>query len=302
MTAIAQTVGPTELPGHMPRLDLVEAGLRNLMEDFWLLPPQFQPAVYWSVRLMQEARARSLLQSILAARFLALGFVPQGRNEFGFGVIAFTHPPVDPRTSQMEPLDVDNQRFQVLVRPIQLEEHGPQTQPANGTSSCWARTRLASEAVGPGLLTAKHVTNGVIGGLIPLSDGTQGEVLDIGPEGIDVALVATTEDPAARKIPVMRLIPAWWEVQFDGPSGQHQTTVAQTGDILGIYRSNALPLRVILSDGGKSGDSGALVRGREDGAAVGVYLGTGTDPSERTYGFCQHAYQATEIMQMELYE
>src|SRR2546427_171246 len=107
----------------------------------------------WSVPLMQEAQKRSVLQSFRGARFLAFGFFPQRRDEFGFGVIAYTHPTVDASTTQVDPWTSTNNASRCSCVPVQLDNHGPQTRPANGTSSCWARTRLGSEAVGPGLLT-----------------------------------------------------------------------------------------------------------------------------------------------------
>ncbi|MGI8912771.1 MAG: hypothetical protein ACR2JY_03090 [Chloroflexota bacterium] len=79
-------------------------------------------------------------------------------------------------------------------------------------------------------------------------------------------------------------------------------------DTRGIFSSTLLPARIMLADYGRGGDSGALVQdlttsnpatGKQP--VVGIYIGAVTDQAGHTEGVAQHAFQAMQLMDMELY-
>jgi hypothetical protein len=97
----------------------------------------------------------------------------------------------------LDSIVIDDWRFPVVIRRVAERLQGPTVLPANGWSSCWARTRTRTAApIGPGLLTAGHVCAKLQkGSIVPLDNGQTGILLDVAPPGIDAAVIGTEELP-----------------------------------------------------------------------------------------------------------
>jgi hypothetical protein len=302
--------GPQRLPSQM-YVEKIEPTLGWQFEQFWKLPHEQQLTLYWAMRLMDRATEEGIPQSVPGFRYLRSGFIDESAgmsaaaasSEFGVTVIAApsTHEDV-PSVRLLPPLTVDGHQFPVQVqRPIEVLD-SPLVLPVDGSAGCWATSRVSKAQRGPGLLTAKHVVEGAIGGQVPLSDGTFAEILDTAPDGIDAALVSTREMVGQCKLNVQQLVAPWADVEFVGAvSGINRTKIKQITDTRGILGSSYLPCRIFLAKPGRRGDSGALVRDAATKAAVGIYMGGLKDPAGTAEGIAQHMYQVQLIMDLELW-
>jgi hypothetical protein len=101
---------------------------------------------------------------------------------------------------------------------------------------------------------------------------------------------------------VPALIAPWSDYEFSGAaSGPVRGKVTKITDTSGIFTSAHLPIRLWLSSHGTEGDSGALVRDSVSGDPIGLYVGGYADPVGSAGGLAQHLYQATTLMDMEIY-
>ena len=301
--------GPHRLPSQM-HVEKIEPTLGWQFEQFWKLPHEQQLTLYWAMRLMDRATEEGIPRSVPGFRYLRSGFIDEfagtggsaASGDFGVTVIAAPSTQEDVQSAQwLPPLIVDEHPFPVQVqRPIEMLD-SPLVLPADGSAGCWAISRVSQAKRGPGLLTAKHVVEGAIGGRIPLSDGTFAEILDTAPDGIDAALVSTREMVGQCELPVQQLVAPWADVEFVGAvSGINRTKIKQITDTRGILGSSYLPCRIFLAKPGRRGDSGALVRDAATKAAVGIYMGGLRDPAGTSEGIAQHMYQVQLIMDLEL--
>ncbi|MGD9711483.1 MAG: hypothetical protein AB7V46_05375 [Thermomicrobiales bacterium] len=307
------SIGPEVLPTAISeqRLAAVPRLLWDRFEQEWLalgLPPDLRLTAYWSLRLMEagpyDPPQSNAWQEIPGFRFATFGFLDPETEFNGFGVTVMTVPSSHSRPPRLPDLVIDGFAFPVVVREVSEIPHAPNVVPSTGSTGCWAKSRCGSPTpVGPGVLTAKHYLGNLgIGASVALSDNTAGTVLDLGPDGIDAAIVWTSEPAGIIPLSTMTLVPPWLDVEFTGQSsGYHQTKVTQITDTRGVLSSYLLPSRVFLADYGRGGDSGSLVKLIGQDVAVGIYGGTATDPSGRSEGWAQHAHQAALVMDMELY-
>ncbi len=265
--------------------------------------------LYWSMRLMLEAEGeRNFARTVPGFKYIAYGFLDPEYEEDAFGVIIFAALSLGTQkelpSEVPSSIEVEDVRFPVVIRRIIETNHQYlESHPSGGTGACYAKSRVHGGSLGPGILTAKHVVGSVIGVPVVLSCGCQAHVVDVGPDGIDAALVQSQCSQGHQQQMFPRhLVAPWTDVVFDGAaSGHHYTKVTAVTDTMGILNSSALPARVFLADKGRAGDSGALVADPHSSEPIGIYMGEYNDLAGRTGGIAQHAYQAAQLMDMELY-
>jgi len=300
-------------PRLLPR-DYNVRALGNIQDLFFRaaegLEEDLRLTLYWSMRLMLETEGgRNFARTVPGFKYVAYGFLDPEYEEDGFGIIIFaalsltTQKELPPEVPSF--IKVEDIRFPVVIRRIIETSHQYSgSHPSGGTGACYGKSRVhGSSSLGPGILTAKHVVGSVIGAPVVLSCGCPAHVVDIGPDGIDAALVQSQCSQAhQQQIYPRHLVAPWTDVVFDGAaSGRHYTKITAVTDTMGILNSSALPARVFLADKGRAGDSGALVADAQSGDPIGIYMGEYNDLAGRTGGIAQHAYQATQLMDMELY-
>jgi len=256
-------------------------------------------------------------------RYTAFGFlVNPETEERDFGVTMYACPtrpwwddwwrdePESFEQQVLEPINMGDKAFPVVIRRLEEKPHAPTVLPQGGSSGCWAITRKNGARCGPGVLTAKHVVRESlgripsIGDVLDLTDQTKGTILDLGPDGIDAALIATSEHVAVSiTLRTLQLVPQWLQVEFNGArSGWHRTYVTQVTDTRGVFGSASLPIRVHLAEAGLKGDSGALVTTLDGTTAVAIYMGALSDLAGRSpEGYSQHAYQIEMVMDTEMW-
>jgi hypothetical protein len=309
--------GPDQLPTEMS-MEKVRSTLDWQFDGFWERPIEEQKTLYWAMRLLDQAREDGLAQRIRGFRYFSAGFLDDPRpaeeasEDPTFGLIAVVAPSTSAETPSHDEnaeselprrIPVDRHSFPIRVRHQVDVLHAPRTQPYGGSATCWAVARASRDRIGPGLLTAKHVVADMVADSVRLSDGTSGRILDLAPDGIDAAIVATGEQPGNRTLPVQRLVAPWTDVEFSGSvTGLHRTKVKDMTDTRGIFSSPYLPCRVFLGDYGQRGDSGALIRDATTGEAIGIYMGEAQDPVGTREGIAQHMYQVQLVMDLELCE
>ncbi|OPY72631.1 MAG: hypothetical protein A4E64_02890 [Syntrophorhabdus sp. PtaU1.Bin058] len=253
---------------------------------------------YWTIRLMLASRPIvRFVRPVIGFRFLGFGFLDPELEEDNFGVIVFATNPNYGKPFFLEPIELEEKSFPVVVRPFIEIPHWPSIHLSLGRCGCWAETRMSSNSVGPGGLTAKHCVSGLtMGSKVPLTDGTWGTLLDIAPEGIDAAIVATGETPGSTILKTEEFVTPYTDVEFEGASGPVKTKITAVTDTFGILSSPVLPSRVALARSGAHGDSGAIVKSIPLGRAVGIYMGAYTDTAGRYGGLAQTAHQVALTM------
>ena len=263
-------------------------------------------SLYWTLRL--TLASESVLPVVRATpgfRHLAFGFLDPEFEGDAFGVIIFaarSFQRTERPTESAGAIKVDGYEFPVVVRRILETPHQAVPSPSGGTGACWARSRINANPIGPGILTAKHVVGNVLGVPIMLSCGCTGRLDDVGPDGIDAALVTSSCSRAGRQVMPRQLVAPWMDVYVEGESsGRRHTKVTAVSDTMGILNSASLPARVFLASAGRGGDSGAIVAEARSDDPVGIYMGGYSNPAGQVGGIAQHAYQVTQLMDMELY-
>lgn len=277
------------------------------LEAIATLPSALGRTLFWALRLMQQREpVQRAWRAVPGAHRVAYGFLDPDHEQNAFGVIIFAAPHVDgpQEPLELEPLLVDDHRFPVVVRRVAERVHAGSgvPHPAAGSATIWARSRLATRPVGPGSLTAKHVTGHTLGAPIPMSCGCTGRVVDVAPPCIDAAMVTCScATQSLTTVSTLTLVPPGIPVEFSGSrTGRVSTTVTATSDQLGIYGAPAFPIHLVLATQGTRGDSGALVTETVTNRATGLYIGEYRNNKGVTGGIAQHIEQVCRIMDMEL--
>jgi len=314
----AKSLGPSVLPPIPPTPALGEASREFSLESETLSSGE-RTTLYWALRLMQAPESQALAARIPGGNRLAFGFLDPEFEQNNFGVIVLAasgaESPVRGESELLSPIVVDGHPFPAVVRRIvEQRQLAPPTVtfPKIGSSAAWARSRITSTApIGPGVLTAKHVTTHWLGTVCTLSCGCVGTVDDVAPECIDAALVRLPAQcphnpPPGAQWRKRRLVAPAAAVHLHAPSGIVRTTITATTNLLNLTTAPELPIRVLLANHGVPGDSGSLIEETRTGLAVGLYMGKYTAPRAgslgQTGGLAQHIGQVCELMQMELYK
>jgi hypothetical protein len=300
---IERSSGPDLLPRRYD-VERLEPRVREMffVDTEWLTE-ELRRTAFWSYRLMDSFDTWEAARQIPGLIQPAFGFLDPDTELDGFGVIVLVRRPINASLIADIPyrreLVVDDERFPIVIRPVDVRAHI--SNPSGGTSACVATSR--GRVHGPAYLTAKHVV-GSLGSVMTLSCGCTGNVCDVGPEGIDVALVESScSVHVGNVVNAKMLVPPWLDVTTTGASsGNWQTKISAVSDTRGVLTSAHLPSRLFLAQAGRGGDSGALVTSVVDGEPVGIYLGELADPSGRTEGIAQHCYQAVTLMDLELFK
>lgn len=277
-------------------------------------------SMLWAIKLMFEfkEKARDYYRSIPGLRGIAFGYLDPDYEVDDFGVILIGSDSYEGpdsgiqdrfineqpyRSNILDYVRLSEKEFPIVIRRINKKYYSPSIHPVQGTSGCWAKSRITSDPIGPGFLTVKHVTGSKIGAPILLSNGRFGHVLDVAPQGIDAALISSTEVfPGFLPRPIQRHIAPWTDAYFMGAaSGYHHTKITAITDTFGILNTPSLPVRIFLADAGTHGDSGALIVNDATKEAIGLLMGEYSNPAGQTGGFSQHLYQVKELMDMEVY-
>lgn len=254
-----------------------------------------------------------LTQRIKGYRYKTFGFLENsgGRSEFGVSLIAsFDESMADNNESDIveyngvpKYVSYGEFRFPVIVLRIKEYLHNGISSPIGGLGTCYAQSKVSSKPLGPGILTAKHVVGNTIGTKIHLTCSCMGKVIDVAPDGIDAALVSC-KCSRGGKTPILpiKYVAPWMDVEFkDASLRKVATKVTSITDTKGIFGSSILPSRIFIAHAGKPGDSGALITEAGTNNAIGIYMGEFMDAAGQGGGIAQHAFQVTEIMDMELF-
>ncbi len=268
------------------------------------LPQLQQRSVYWTLRLSEALYEVQPWRQVPGFQFLTIGFLDPELETDGFGVILYASPDVHAERPSIANIAAGDHTFPIVVRSVVRAAHATTVNPVEGTTACWARSRVGSSPRGPGLLTAKHVVTGTLGACVSLTDGSTGSVLDLAPEPIDAALVGVPGTPPALHHVGVYPLPAQERlVQFTGASsGFHETPITQVSMFLGVRRLPEFPNRFAILEAGLPGDSGALITDVETGRPVGIYQGEVTDSFDQTVGLAQGLEQVRLLMDLEVYE
>jgi hypothetical protein len=292
--------GPDVLPQEKPPSDLlVDVSLDELSE----LSQDRLHIALWTAAAIRLFKSRAVWRWIPGYRFAAFGFTDPDSEADAFGVVIFATPGLHLGRESFD-LEGDGISFPVFVRRAVEHYHAPKINPTGGTASCWATSARLSAPLNSGLLTAKHLLSDPRIGAVTYTTAGPARVLDVGPDGVDAALIEAPRfptPPSNSVLTVEKRVVAWDDVLIDGTqSGLISTKVTLVTDTRGSL-SPSLPIRIYLAAHGLPGDSGALVK-NVSGQGVGIYMGAMADMVSRPEGFCQHLGQAVEAMNLTLYE
>ena len=263
--------------------------------------------ILWIIALAAKLESSEIWKDIPGYRHAAYGYLDDSFEPNKFGVIIYAHPIVD-FEDQARYIEINQYEFPVSVRRSIIIPHSSlNVHPSLGTASCWAESSKTGLSNPKGFLTVKHDKVLPIG--VKINDRIQltkgyGTVVDLGPDGIDAALIAP-DDPAlynpgksflAEKYPI-----PWQSVSFKGRvSRTVNARITAVNDLRGVVYSSNIPLRIYLSDYGSHGDSGAMVFG-PNGEGIGIYAGKICDPRGREEGYAQHLSQVAGVMSLTLF-
>jgi len=94
----------------------------------------------------------------------------------------------------------------------------------------------------------------------------------------------------------------WSDAVIHTKSRKIKTKITETTDCLGLYNVSQIPIHLFLADSGVNGDSGALIVELGSGYPVGIYLGAYTNLANRSGGYALHAYQISQVMNLNFFE
>ena len=300
------------LPDFAPPLDAIGAAGRDrrLEEDLHSYRGE-EPirAVLWTLALAEAFSRSDIPRRVPGFRFATAGFTDPELERDDFGVIVYSHRnPSITAGLRITSLVVAEREFPVYLRSVVELLHNPSLQhPMNLTSSCWARSSRAGMTEREGILTCKHgleVYNPPpsIGDQVEMRNGRT-TILDLGPDGIDAALLADPQVNYAARLSTLKYVAQFIDVTIDGmETGTWRTKITEVSLFGGAYVSG-LPMRVLFAKPGQEGDSGALIADAHDqniglGILMGGQVNTATN---HMHGFGQHLDQASHLMQLELY-
>jgi hypothetical protein len=288
--------------------------LENDAEEYLIsaekLNTNLRKSLFWSLRLMRAAESLNSLKKLEEFYILSFGVFQRPNmtiREFGIIINFFNDAEINLTLREFpSSIIIDQNEFPLFFRRIDRKLHEFKSNPPGGTGGCYARRNSVTDS--QGILTAKHVVGNQIGSKLKLSCGCAGEVICVGPDGIDSAIVSsncythTFSSPKTKLIEPMKLIPPWLGVKFWGStSGWVNTTITSVTDTRGIYNTSILPSRIFLNKSGQRGDSGALIKSLSDDIPLGIYMGEAINPSGGAEGLAQNLYQASIIMDFSIY-
>jgi hypothetical protein len=303
---IERSGGPDLLP-HEESPEYLNRFREAFLHSAETLTEDLRRTLYWTLRLNIECPPYvSFCRAVPGFRYLAIGFLDPEYETDDFGVILFAAFALSDNRERRPDIPsaicIGNRSFPIVTRRIIEFAQGAPPNPLGGTGACFAISKAGSQPIGPGILTAKHVVGDVLGASVALSCGHTGSVGDVGPDGIDAAIVISPcLKNKGHQMQPRQLIAPYTDVDFSGARSTVSTKVTAVTDTKGILNSSALPSRIFLAQPGVGGDSGALVAESRSGTPIGIYMGSYLDPANLTGGIAQHLYQATEIMDMEIF-
>lgn len=157
------------------------------------------------------------------------------------------------------------------------------------TLCCW----VMPTAGGEGILTADHA---VVGGSSYLEDGTTSPLLWRAPGGLDAAVLDAQTGGGLTALPV--LLPLQEDpVEVATKAAAEQRVVSAVNQTYGTTTS-AVPHTFLLDRPLQEGDSGSLVRHRNGGHGLGLYIGE-LKTSEGPRGLCQGLFQLESLFHFE---
>jgi hypothetical protein len=284
------------------------AGLPFRSPPARLLPPSIDEAsggleelsalaLRWSAALQTSFEREHLFRRIRGFQAASYGALGPKEQDPAFGIVAHTE--VDVVDRDQLTIEIDDSRFPIVVRAREtFTQHRP-PDPVEGTSACWATSpRLNSEQACA--LTAAHNVKGCdIGGPVALATGQAATLADIGPPGIDAALLDVGRAVGAQRLEAIPYPAPWTPVTVESIGGPVPTTFMRSSDVTGSLDA-MLPIRLFLAQPCSAGDSGALVAdGSEKG--LGIYMGEVSNRAGVHEGVCQHLGQVTHVMALTLY-
>ncbi|HYW64796.1 MAG TPA: hypothetical protein VE865_16520, partial [Bradyrhizobium sp.] len=170
------------------------------------------------------------------------------------------------------------------------------------TSTCWAANSPGGKP--DHILTAAHnVSWQGPGRRVAFNGGLTGQVVQSTTHPVDAALIAPNFSPSVLSAQIaVEPVPVLTEpFSFDGSkSGAVYGKVTLVHVVPGVAHPYS-PQRVYLDTAGQSGDSGALVRSRRSGRALGIYTGT-LKARGVTYIHSQAMEQACTLLAIDLWE
>jgi hypothetical protein len=340
---LQQHVYPNTTPARLESLRQEEVGLLRSFEPLFTSNPLFMGTIeqYYLDLLMRQLRQTpeliritdwtaalmlafdtspipSLLETFRTTESFGVGRDETDENRITFGAHIYVEESVDMPLQVKhlipERLAVGEYAFPIFIRYGLFEyDLGAYFHPLNGTAACWAVSRKNSSDIG--FLTAAHLLEKPVkGSKIDIQSGI-GEVIDIAPGaghpyGIDAMLVRAADMPPVSmllyshyQIDPLPLVAPFTPARFIGSSsGLVKTTITEVTQLFGTL-SLHIPARVFLADGGKGGDSGALIQTLTDpGAGAGLYTGRFKDKAGREHGIGMHLAQIADAMSLALYE
>jgi len=300
---ITKSSGPDLLPRADPSPNLIEAdpAILQALDTLDSLPRHI---LRWVIALATAFYRRQMWRYVRGYRFAAYGFADPEFESDDFCVLLYAFP-IPGFQDEVMWLEVGDDKFPVYVRrSVEIYHASLPVHPSLGTAACWAQSSKISAPGNLGFVTAKHVLGGAQPGSPAQTTRGQGTVLDIGPDGIDAALVEpppSVSPVLGSRLTVVPIVAPWTDVSFDGSqSGRIQTKVTSVTDTRGSLNPH-VPARVFLAHHGKNGDSGALVLD-SGGQGVGIYTAMIVDAAGRAEGCSQLLAQVEYVMQLTLYQ
>jgi hypothetical protein len=244
----------------------------------------------------------------------AYGFADPETELDAFAVLVYVRPgtlrgalPPDPR-----PVRVGDEYFPVVVREAYVRDHAPAENPHGASAACWAQLNggaPTSSGADIGFLTAPHALQppyAPVASTVTTDQGWTGapgagEVLALGPPGIEAAVVApglTSPGPGA-PLAATRFPAPWADVTLTGHVSSFATKITAVSDTRGTLNP-LVPATVFTARAGRPGDSGGLLRTASEG--VGIYRGDLTTVTGNVEGRAQHLAQAAEALDLTLYD
>jgi len=225
---------------------------------------------------------------------------------FFFGAVVYDHRgKVDPAYDLPQSVDIGQINVASAGLPaVRLAAadiaHAPD--PVGATAACWAAKRGTVSAIQE-ILTVKHAFSGLTQGQrVAMASGGFAILEDFCEGSVDAALVEVANTARSHSPLMMDPDPAiGMDVEFTGATSSRRTGKITKTWVFPFDSDPYDPQRVHFDVTGAAGDSGALVRLSATGEAVGIYAGIKAGFSSQS-GMSQAIWQATELLNIELYE
>ncbi|MGE3336007.1 MAG: hypothetical protein AB7I36_20395 [Rhodospirillaceae bacterium] len=274
----------------------------------------------WMTAMQAAFEADSSYQAFPGFQWATYGFVPvpkelelPGRirsfDSYVFGIAVQIEPDAVGPDVICDSLEVGDEIVPLVVRAVPVEPHSPHPSPA-GTGACWARSRRPGmRTPRDGVLTVSHAFRVLTRGVrVPMDVGGPWCLSDVGPVGIDAALVGLSGciPSAAVALSVDAHPVAGADVVFEGRASGPVTARITHTLAHPTFFGMSHPMRVFLDQHGQYGDSGALVTDTQTRNGVGLYMGKVIVPDGRggftPEGICQLLEQVRDGLILDLFE